>query len=302
LRRTLDTFTRLDRRSGWELVVVNNNCTDDTDAVCAHFADRLPIRVLHEKRPGQSFARNLAVLEARGQYILWTDDDVLVEPSWASEHLSAFERFQADWVFGPSEPEWPGSPPSWYAPRFWGYFAALDYGQTAFLVAEERHHFYGLNFGGTREAHATLGGFRTEFGFKGKKGGIGEDIDMFQRAFRRGMRIAYTPTARVRHVIPVDRVAKHYHRRRQWVAQPVYYQHLNELFPNVPWLLGLPRFFFSKFANDLKGYVRSLFTRDHSERFHYELQLLRFLGLAGEATRHGFKHTTAIASPVEPGS
>jgi glycosyltransferase involved in cell wall biosynthesis len=308
LRRTLETFTALAVPPGleWELIVVNNNCTDDTDAVAGAFADRLPLRLLHETTPGQAVARNLAIREARGEHIAWTDDDVLVDSNWIGALLQAFGQFDADWVFGSSEPEWPGPPPSWYAPRFRGYFAVLDYGPEPFVDTDFEQPFYGLNFAGRRTAHEALGGFNAEFGFRGNVGGVGEDVDMYHRALAAGMRIVYTPHARVRHIIPPDRVAKSYHRRRQWVANPVVYQHLAEIYPWAQWSMGLPRFFYGRLLLDLTGYVRTLLTFDSSERFHHELQILRFIRLFGEAARRGFPHPdrkgpTPAAAPERKG-
>jgi glycosyltransferase involved in cell wall biosynthesis len=297
LRRTLDELTRvvLPASYDWELLVVNNCCTDHTDDVATSFRGRLPIRVLHETTPGQSHARNLAIREAAGSHIVWTDDDVLVEPNWLCALMAEFERHNADWVFGRSEPEWPGAAPSWYSPRFRGYFAALDYGPDTHVVTDWDHPFFGLNFAGTREAHTALGGFRTEFGFRGTEGGVGEDVDMFERALRASMRIVYTPHACVRHMIPAARVGKQYHRRRQWVAQPVVFQYLDEMFPTVPYLLGLPRFFYSLAANDALGYVKSALPGRGSERFHYELQLVRFTALLLASARHGFKRPARAA-------
>jgi glycosyltransferase involved in cell wall biosynthesis len=291
LRRTLEQLTRIrvPGAAGWELFVVNNNCTDHTDEVCAAFADRLPIRILHEPTIGQSYARNLAVREAKGTCIAWTDDDVLVDPGWLEALLQAFDRYDASWVFGRSEPEWPGMEPTWYSPRFKGSFALLDYGPKPFVVGDLGHPFYGLNFAGLRDAHLALRGFRTEFGFRGKEGGIGEDIDMFERAMEAHMRVVYTPAACVRHLIPLERLEKQYHRRREWVGNLRYYRHLDEIFPHVPWLLGLPRFWYPKAVGDFAAYLRCLVTRNRSERFYYELELLRFVRIAAEAARHGFK-------------
>jgi glycosyltransferase involved in cell wall biosynthesis len=300
LRMTLSQLTRLRVPSGvdWELLVVNNNCTDDTDAVCESFAAQLPIRVLHEPTPGQSRARNLAIQEARGSVICWTDDDVIVDPGWLESLLSTMDRYRAEWAFGASEPTWPAAAPSWYAPRLRGYFAALNYGPTAFAVTDDAHPFYGLNFAGSREAHLALGGFRNEFGFRGKGGGVGEDLDMFMRALEAGMTIVYTPDATVQHVISPERLKKHYHRRRQWVANRVYYQHLTEVFPNVPWLLGLPRFFYGNAAKAGVGYLRSAVRRDASERFEHELAVLRFVRLMGESARQGFSKRPASGKPA----
>jgi len=45
----------------WELLVVNNNCTDQTDTVIERYEGDLPIRRLFEARPGLSHARNRAL-------------------------------------------------------------------------------------------------------------------------------------------------------------------------------------------------------------------------------------------------
>ena len=63
----------------WELLVVNNNCTDKTDEVIARHSEVLPLRRLLELKPGLSNARNCAVEAAQGQLLIWTDDDVLVD-------------------------------------------------------------------------------------------------------------------------------------------------------------------------------------------------------------------------------
>ena len=301
LALTLEQLTLLQIPSGtqWELLVVNNNCTDSTDEVCLSFASRLPLRLLHEPRPGKTFALNLAIREARGKYIVWTDDDVLVDPNWLNAILTTFAQHGADWVFGVSEPEWPFKQPKWYAPQFQGLFAALDYGPSSFVVATSAHPFYGLNLAGLRRAHMDLGGFRTEFGLKGKGGGVGEDTDLFNRALAAGMKIVYTPAARVRHMISPARTHKSYHRRHQWRQNRVVYQHLDELFPNPRWTLGMPRFFYGNAARAALGYLRCLATGRSSERFQHELEFLRVLRLALEASRTGFRKKP-IPSATQP--
>src|SRR6266550_1086469 len=95
LRKTLEQFTYLEAPNGfdWELLVVDNNSTDDTPDVLAEFASRLPLRALREPMPGKSNAANLAVREARGEYILWTDDDVLAGSDWVRQYVDAFRRY-----------------------------------------------------------------------------------------------------------------------------------------------------------------------------------------------------------------
>lgn len=84
----------------WELIVVDNGSTDDTPAVIASFTDRLPIRRAWQPIAGLSNARNKAVAEARGSYILWTDDDVLVRPTWLRAFADAFTQHPDAAIFG----------------------------------------------------------------------------------------------------------------------------------------------------------------------------------------------------------
>src|SRR6266852_3488848 len=116
LRQTLEGMTRLliPPEIDWELVVVNNNSTDATATVISEAANRLPIHGRFEPRQGKSHALNLAASEARGEYIVWTDDDVLVDQHWLAEYVAAFQRWpDASFFGGPIEP-WLAAPsPVW---------------------------------------------------------------------------------------------------------------------------------------------------------------------------------------------
>jgi glycosyltransferase involved in cell wall biosynthesis len=105
---------RIPANVDWELLVVNNNCTDDTDAVIARHQDALPLRRLFEPEQGLSNARNSAVAVAKGDYILWTDDDVLVSSNWLVEYANAFRSWpDAAFFGGPIEPWFSTEPPAW---------------------------------------------------------------------------------------------------------------------------------------------------------------------------------------------
>src|SRR5205085_1873116 len=79
LSRALEQLARVRRPpGGWEVLVVNNNSTDETERVLGAFEGRLPLRRAFEPQQGLSHARNHAVAQAAGEYIVWTDDDVLV--------------------------------------------------------------------------------------------------------------------------------------------------------------------------------------------------------------------------------
>src|SRR6185295_20067875 len=74
----------------WELIIVDNGSSDDTSEVVDRYGQDLPIRLVREERAGLSIARNRGVAEARGRYICWTDDDVIIDRGWLSAYVSAF--------------------------------------------------------------------------------------------------------------------------------------------------------------------------------------------------------------------
>src|SRR3954463_9215784 len=121
LRETLSQLLTLKIPAGvtWELIVVNNNCTDHTDSVLEEFQRQLPLRRVFEPKPGLSNARNAAVAAARGEYIIWTDDDVLVSPQWLAQYADAARLHpDADIFGGPVEPWFDGTPPHWLTRGF----------------------------------------------------------------------------------------------------------------------------------------------------------------------------------------
>ncbi len=217
LEQTLEQMTQLQAPAGftWELLVVNNNCTDDTDGVIARFAGRLPVRRLVEPVPGLSNARNRAVREAQGEYLIWTDDDVLVEPDWLAEYVRGFERHPEGTVFGgPVSPWFPNTPPSWLTeawPRVFAAYACINHGDDEFQLTHRK-----LPFGASmamRMDHQKMFSYDPERGVKPGSRMGGEEIDVVRRSLEHGGAGWWLPKARVRHYIPEARQTLSYLRR-----------------------------------------------------------------------------------------
>jgi len=97
-----------------ELLVIKNNRKDETDKVIAYHANHLPIRCVFESKPWLSNAGNAALKEATGDYILRTDDDVLVDENWIETYSRAFEGSPEAAIFGvPISPWFEGTPAKW---------------------------------------------------------------------------------------------------------------------------------------------------------------------------------------------
>ncbi|NEO41927.1 MAG: glycosyltransferase [Moorea sp. SIOASIH] len=75
----LDAINQLDYPYLDILVVDNAPTSDDTKKLVETYAN---VRYVCEPRPGLDWARNRAILEAKGDIIAYTDDDVVVDSGW----------------------------------------------------------------------------------------------------------------------------------------------------------------------------------------------------------------------------
>jgi len=256
LRQTLDRMTQLVNPAGleWELVVVNNNCTDSTDQVLASFKTRLPVRRLVEPRPGLSNARNRAIDEARGRFIIWTDDDVLVDPRWLAAYCEAFERYPTANVFGGRIAPWFAVPPPRWLKQAWprvAYaFAALDLGETEIPLSVTQVPF-GANFA-TRTEDVRKARFNPALGVRPGSRMGGEDTDLVRRLLNGGSGW-WVPGAKVRHWIPAERQTLRYLYR--WHAAYGRYLGEHTTVPLGPRFLGRPRWLWRHCASVWMAFV-----------------------------------------------
>jgi len=214
LRQTLEQMRALDIPPGvtWELLVVNNNCTDDTSRVVASFAGALPVKELLESKPGQAHARNCAVHAARGDYILWTDDDVLVRPDWLAEYVEAIRRWPDAAYFGGSiDPLFAVDPPGWIRRNLdllEGIFAIRNFGPVTRPLAVGEMPF-GANMLFRTEVLRELP-FDGELGRSGASHIRGDETQLFRQLQKAGRLGIWVGGARVRHYIPADRLTLNY--------------------------------------------------------------------------------------------
>lgn len=201
-------------QTAWELIIVNNNSTDATDDVIAKHEAHLPIRKLNEPQQGKTFALNCASMAAQGDYIIWTDDDVFVKPSWITHYVEAFKQFPNASIFGgPVKPEMAGNPPRWLLdtltnPWVGSVYAAIDYGRKPFRLGPGKEP-YGVNWSvRTMDQKKYL--YDTNLG-PGPSTKIGyEETDVIQRMFADGLEGRWVPEALVAHYIPENRQTTKY--------------------------------------------------------------------------------------------
>lgn len=88
LKTCLESITALDFPADqFEILLVDNNSTDKTKAICSQFPR---VSYLQETRQGRSFARNTGAAHARGEFLAFVDADVYLERDWLTSALSSF--------------------------------------------------------------------------------------------------------------------------------------------------------------------------------------------------------------------
>jgi glucosyl-dolichyl phosphate glucuronosyltransferase len=207
----------------WELVVVDNNSTDDTKGVVEsrQASYPAPLRYLVEQQQGRSAALNAAIATTTAPFIVFTDDDVRVDPAWLA-HASRLLIEGCDYVGGPVRPIWEIPPPRWLdltRSDTWGTIAILDYGTDAFVFEARRRVPLGCNLGVQRTVIDQVGGFRTDLGRSNGKAVLGQEVpEWLARVRAAGFHGRYAPEMVVHHHIPARRLTKQYH-RRWWVGK-----------------------------------------------------------------------------------
>ncbi len=221
LRQTLEQMTRLLIPVGleYEILIVDNNSTDATEQVVTDFAGRLPVRRIFESRPGKSFACNRAMEEARGDYILWTDDDVLVAETWLAAFMAGAQQFPDAAAFGGTIVPWFTAPPD---PEMCDAFPALGTGFCGLErtmssgVLSDEEHIWGANMAFRRRAVEGLS-FDTAFGPSPYVVGGGRDEVTFIRQLRRkGGIVIWLPAMRVQHYVMPSRTTLKYLKSFYW--------------------------------------------------------------------------------------
>lgn len=217
LPAALEALLRQSRDREWEVIVVDNNSTDDTAAVVRQIAERADgrLRYAFEPRQGLSYGRNTGIGLARAPIIAFSDDDVVVAPDWIEQLVSTFEAHpEIDYVGGRVLPRWIEPPPRWLTTAHWSPLALQDYGDQTMTVG--RHYaicLVGANLSFRSHVFEDVGLFTPALGRIRDGIGSTEDHDMQLRVWRAGMCGLYAPGVVAIADVTPDRMVKAYHRR-----------------------------------------------------------------------------------------
>jgi glycosyltransferase involved in cell wall biosynthesis len=295
LRATLQSIAGVSTPEPWELVVVDNNSSDNTSEVVrdAQSWYPVPLRSVFEPEQGRCAALNSGIHASSGEIIVTTDDDIRVEDDWLDRAAEGLRALDCHYVGGKVLPIWGAPRPDWLpnrGGRHWAVIALLDYG--AAPVEFGRLVPLGVNMAFRREAFQRAGLWDNRLG---RKAGtlLGQEVrEWGLRARAAGLKGFYFPDLVIHHVIPPDRLTKRYF--RHWfywhgISRALLYSQTRinmeapeqtELdYSSVPHIGGVPRYMYRSCLRAFKDGIGARIKGDRVATFEHELWIWFFAGI-----------------------
>lgn len=205
LRDTLRSVRSQEQLKQIELLIIDNNSTDDTAAVAKdfiHSVSDFEARYFFEPNKGLSFARNRGLAEAKAPVIAYIDDDVELSPNYLKELLHFFrENPQAMGAGGKVLPKYEnGIEPHWMNKYLNGFVGRVDHGNQVKLFEPPMKYPAGCNMIYKKSLLLEAGGFNNKLTFRS------DDKYIFQQVKKLTKEIYYVPDAWLYHIVDSKRL------------------------------------------------------------------------------------------------
>lgn len=190
----------------YSIVVVDNDSTESAKTVVDAFQEKARVDIAYYNEPEQNIAlaRNKAVKNAKGDFIVFIDDDEFPVDNWLFNLYKTYKKYKADGVLGPVKPHFEIVPPQWIIKG---------------KLFERPSHITGsvLHWKNTRTGNVLLR--KTIFDeednmFNLELGSGGEDRDFFRRMIKKGNTFIWCNEAPVYESVPAERCKRSFMLRR----------------------------------------------------------------------------------------
>jgi glycosyltransferase involved in cell wall biosynthesis len=228
---TLNYIFALDKRDfEIELIIVDNASVDNTEEVAWEQWDNsnltqhgnISFKIVQELNAGLTFARRRGVMEAKGDFLIFVDDDNWLAPNYLTESVRLMKEFpNAAVIGGFGTPYFEnGKKPGWFDHNE-GYFAVGEQAANEGIITNEKGYVYGASSVWKREVLEII--FRNKLFLTdriGAKLSSGGDTELCFRAVILGYDIIYSKRLRFFHFIPEGRLNLNYVIRLQKESIP----------------------------------------------------------------------------------
>lgn len=191
--------------SHFELIIVDNNSTDDTAIISETFIKANPtlnVRYCFEANKGLSHARNRGITEAKSSIVNYVDDDAILSAQYLQEMLHFFDTHPtAAGAGGKVIPKYEdGKEPIWMNKYLHGFIGKVDHGNNIQLFAGKMKYPVGCNMAWRKEILQQAGGFNTNLQFRS------DDKYIYQQVAKINNKVFYLPAAWLYHYIDAHRL------------------------------------------------------------------------------------------------
>lgn len=198
----------------YEIVLIDNNCTDNTKNECERFAKDFPnviFRTFVETNQGLSYARNRGIKESKGDVVVYVDDDALVNKEYLQTYYDFFNQHpEIDAAGGAIIPQYETEEPEWMSHFTKVLITCYKYHGDKVREFPKNDFPSGGNAAYRASVFKKVGLFNVELGRKGDSLVGAEEKDIFDKMTTLGMRFYYLPTAILYHQIPDKKLTKEY--------------------------------------------------------------------------------------------
>ncbi len=199
----------------WTVLLVDNNCTDETaDIVDKHINSRLipNLRRIVETKQGLTSARLCGIKNTTSEWISFVDDDCLLSEDWVDKAIQFAASHANCGAFGGKIVlDWETTPSPILIKKSMN-FAACDRGDDPKQLYRSNFHIPGAGLVIHRTALEKSGWLDKQFlnDREGKKLSAGGDSEIVLRILNAGYELWYTPDCVLHHFIPTRRISETY--------------------------------------------------------------------------------------------
>ena len=191
----------------YEIIVVNNNCTDRTETICLDFKrDNPQLQFIYtlENNPGLSWARNKGIEVSNGEILAFIDDDGFAKNDYVENIIAVTNQYNLYTAFGgkviPVYNE--GKYPEWLSYHIQGVVSKVDLGNQ--IKDFDKKYPVGCNMIIRKSFFEQHGGFNTSLELRG------DDKFIFHKMKKLKLKVLYVPNIYVEHFMDDFRIEKNY--------------------------------------------------------------------------------------------
>ena len=223
LQRVLESIVAQSfSKESFEVIVVDNGSTDDTKSVVERYSSQFNLRYHYDNRPGLHVGRHDGMQLAKGNILVYADDDIEAFPTWLEGVDESFRDDSVVLVGGKILPKYEEQPPfwileTWYELSEFGHcqteLSLIDFGDKTIEISPK--YVFGCNFSIRRKILQETNGFHPD-GMPFELIHLRGDGESYVTRYiaTHELKTIYNPKVSVYHLVTSNRLTLDYFKKR----------------------------------------------------------------------------------------